>query len=191
MAALFFDLDGTLLDWNTDDWMPGAIEMLRELKQQGNQIIFMTFRGHSSVRWEYSIERTTPLLEKLGIEYQILFGVESPRIMFDDSPTYGVKVEGAKTWQDGEKTINEIVRRVEQERMPGMVKSNEIRVMNTEGITKARFEIVGPNGEAKDHCEECHQVFLDEDDAVTTLHITRGEITLCEECCRRMGNDVR
>lgn len=53
------------------------------------------------------------------------------------------------------------------------------------------FKIVGPNGEAKDYCEECGRVFEDKDEAIATLHINRGEITLCEECYRKMGNNVR
>ena len=114
MAALFFDLDGTLLDWHTNDWMPGAVEMLQKLKQEGHQIIFMTMRGHQDIDKLWSIENTLPILEKLGIEYRILFGVPSPRVMFDDSPTCGIHVN-TKQWDNGAVEVNKIVHQVKKD----------------------------------------------------------------------------
>lgn len=119
MAALFFDLDGTLLDWHTNDWKPGAIEMLQTLKQEGHQIIFMTMRGHQDIDKLWSIENTLPILEKLGIEYRILFGVPSPRVMFDDSPTYGM-LSNTKDWEDGAPMVNQVVRMAKRSELPGM-----------------------------------------------------------------------
>ena len=101
MAAFIFDIDGTLVDWHTNDWMPGALEMLRELKQEGHQIIFTTMRGHQDIDKLWSIENTLPLLEQLGIEYRILFGVPSPRMIIDDSSVHAMNVKGTKEWPPG------------------------------------------------------------------------------------------
>jgi hypothetical protein len=148
MAALIYDLDGTLVDWDTGKWMPGVPEMLRELKQEGHQIIFMTYRGYPGVDKKWSAENTLPLLEELGIEYRVLFGVPSPRIIFDDSPTACRRV-GNPDWSDGAEQVRSVISEVEGE---AVIKIRPCRVC---GSDKLLPKFVSATGEKWVHCDSC------------------------------------
>jgi hypothetical protein len=90
MAAHIFDIDGTIVNYHTGDWLEGAKELLIKIDELGHQIIFITMRGEQDEGTLWSIESTKQTilkdLDDLGIEYRILFGVKSPRVIHDDMP---------------------------------------------------------------------------------------------------------
>ena len=91
MATHFFDIDGTIVYYHTNEWLPGAKEYIQKLAHEGHQIIFITMRDKIRDKNEiWSVEnlQSTILkeLDLLGIEYGFLSNVSSPRIMHDDSP---------------------------------------------------------------------------------------------------------
>jgi len=90
MAAHIFDIDGTIVNYHTSEWLEGAKELLAEIHGKGDQIIFITMRGEQDEGTIWSIENTRNTilkdLDELGIKYQIIFGVQSPRIIHDDMP---------------------------------------------------------------------------------------------------------
>lgn len=42
--TIFFDLDGTVLRFHTNEWLPGVVEQLQLLVNAGHQVIFITSR---------------------------------------------------------------------------------------------------------------------------------------------------
>ena len=92
MGAHIFDIDGTIVNYHTSEWLEGAKELLVRLHSEGHQIIFVTMRGEHDKGTIWSIENTKNTilneLDELGIEYAIIFGVQSPRTIHDDSPIY-------------------------------------------------------------------------------------------------------
>ncbi len=92
MATHIFDIDGTIVNYHTSEWLEGAKEMLFDVYANGNDIIFITMRGEQDEGTIWSIENTKNTilkeLDKMGIRYRIFFGVQSPRILHDDSPIY-------------------------------------------------------------------------------------------------------
>lgn len=90
MAAHFFDIDGTLVNYHTSEWLEGAQEMLFDVYNEGHDIILMTMRGKQDEGTIWSIESTEKTiledLRKTGISYRIIFGVQSPRVIHDDMP---------------------------------------------------------------------------------------------------------
>ena len=89
MPAHFFDIDGTIVNYHTSEWLDGAKEKLLQLFNDGHQIIFTTMRGAQDEGTIWSIQNTKDTilkdLDELGIQYTIIFGVLSPRIFHDDS----------------------------------------------------------------------------------------------------------
>ncbi|MFA5433799.1 MAG: hypothetical protein WC319_13165 [Candidatus Paceibacterota bacterium] len=84
MKTHIFDIDGTIVDYHTNNWIDGAKELIVKLFNNGNQIIFITMRDEI---WSIENTKNTILkeLDDLGIKYIILFNVSSPRIIHDDS----------------------------------------------------------------------------------------------------------
>lgn len=88
MAAHFFDIDGTIVNYHTSEWLAGAKERIIELHKEGHQIFFITMRGIHDDGTQWSIEETTKLLKELddeGVIYMTIHNVHSPRIIHDDS----------------------------------------------------------------------------------------------------------
>jgi len=89
MSAHIFDIDGTLVKWHTNEWLPGAKEMLMRLKSNGDQVIIITMRGPQDANAEWSVERTKETIiaemKDAGINPTVIFGVQSPRILHDDN----------------------------------------------------------------------------------------------------------
>lgn len=90
MAAHIFDIDGTIVNYHTSEWLDGAKELLEEIHGKGDQIIFVTMRGEQDEGTIWSIENTKKTilkdLDELGVKYEIIFGVKSPRVIHDDMP---------------------------------------------------------------------------------------------------------
>lgn len=87
-----FDIDGTIVEFHTNKWLPNAKETIRDLFFSGSIIIFVTMRGVHDAGTEWSIERTKETilkdLDDMGIKYNIIFGVPSPRTLHDDSEIF-------------------------------------------------------------------------------------------------------
>ena len=86
MATHIFDIDGTLVHHHTSEWLPGARKMLRELVDKGHQILLITTRGPQDEHTPGSIDETKKLLKDIDFKYDILYGMQSPRVIHDDIP---------------------------------------------------------------------------------------------------------
>lgn len=103
MAAYFIDLDGTILQHSTQIPLPGALEYLNQLYRDGHQIIFTTWRGNDVFGKNhptYSQDVTLKTLKDLGIVYHdILFGIESPRVVVNDDGCHAVNRKSNQPWE--------------------------------------------------------------------------------------------
>ena len=103
MAAHIFDIDGTIVNWHTSEWLPGSIETLVDLNNEGHDIIFITMRGIQDANTIWSIDNTKNTilkdLDNLGVKYEIIFGVQSPRILHDDSEIHLDKRRTNQIWK--------------------------------------------------------------------------------------------
>ncbi len=96
MAAYFIDLDGTLFQFGTNELLPGALEELNRLKDNGDIIVLTTRRGDLEFEGHeiFGEHNTLCALEKLKIPYsQILFNLPSPRVVVNDSGAYAINVK--------------------------------------------------------------------------------------------------
>jgi len=94
MAALFFDIDGTVVNYHTSQWLEGVKEKLAALAGAGHQIIFISMRGEHDAGTEWSLEKTQMLLSELRFPFRFLHSVHSPRVLIDDG---GVKAINSRT----------------------------------------------------------------------------------------------
>ena len=85
MAAFFIDIDGTIVNYHTSEWLPLAKEKLITLNSQGHQIYFITMRGPQDEGTQWSVENTHKLLSELSFGYNLITGVHSPRFLIDDN----------------------------------------------------------------------------------------------------------
>ena len=95
MAAYFVDLDGTLFFFGTNTLTPGVKEFLKFIKDNNHQLILTTRRGKD---WEghpiFSAEKTLKALKELKIDYQqILFDIDSPRIIINDDNCSAINIK--------------------------------------------------------------------------------------------------
>lgn len=107
MAAYFLDIDGTLTEFHTNTWLPGALDMLRELHHRGDQIILMTMRcdhRDQETIWSPEMTRRTVLedLAREGIPYRVLFDVDGPRTIVDDNQVKAVQRRQNAPWSGPE-----------------------------------------------------------------------------------------
>jgi len=103
MAAYIFDIDGTLVHYHTHRWLDGAKEMLNSLHQEGHDIIFVTMRDKDRDAGKaWSVENTHKLIEELDFEPPVLFNVQSPRFIIDDSKVVAIRRKQNKTWENDE-----------------------------------------------------------------------------------------
>lgn len=102
MAAHIFDIDGTLVKWHTNEWLPGAFEMLQNITNRGDQIILITMRGPQDANTAWSVERTKETIiaemKAANMNPTIIFGVQSPRILHDDNEIKIDKRFTDQTW---------------------------------------------------------------------------------------------
>jgi len=101
MSAYIFDIDGTLVKYHTNIWLEGAKEMLIKLCREGHQIILITMRDFKRDEFkEWSPQRTMETIlnemDNEKIKFHVLWNVNSPRILCDDSH---VELEKRKTNQ--------------------------------------------------------------------------------------------
>ena len=101
MSAYIFDIDGTIVNYHTHQWIDGAREMLHTLNRKGHDIIFITMRDSiRDVDKAWSVENTYKLMEDLDFEPKaIIFNVQSPRIIIDDNKIASVRRKQNKKWE--------------------------------------------------------------------------------------------
>ena len=103
--AYFFDIDGTLVKYHTNHWLPGARKHLKHVFNAGHQIFLLTARNDN---WDegktWSPQRTRDsILKDLdddGVRYVVLFGVRSPRVLVDDSEVKIIKRQTNQPWDN-------------------------------------------------------------------------------------------
>lgn len=103
MSTYIYDIDGTLVKYHTNDWLPGALESLIQHKINGHRIILITMRDHiRDFGKEWSPQRTEETilkdLRENGISYDILYNVPSPRVIYDDSDVSAIKRKQNERW---------------------------------------------------------------------------------------------
>jgi hydroxymethylpyrimidine pyrophosphatase-like HAD family hydrolase len=91
MAAFFIDLDGTIFRFGTEEFLPNARESLLKLLQDGHQIVFTTLRGDAV--------EARKVLRKAGLNCIILTGVQSPRVVINDSGAHAIDHVTDAPWE--------------------------------------------------------------------------------------------
>ncbi len=93
MATHLIDIDGTIFKRGTNEPLPGALEMLKEMKKRGDQIIFTTLRGPNYARDSVLYDKSTiKALADHKIEYDhIIFELSSPRVVWNDDGAFAVR----------------------------------------------------------------------------------------------------
>jgi ribonucleotide monophosphatase NagD (HAD superfamily) len=91
MACFFVDLDGTLVDFGTSDPLPGAVDILLNLVNEGHQVVFTTYRpGPSSDIMD--------LLKTITAQPVVLWNIQSPRVVINDDGAYAIDHESGASW---------------------------------------------------------------------------------------------
>jgi len=83
------DLDGTVFEWGTTSFISGVPEAIRSIVAAGNDILFITMRGHphlaGSPRKLPGEEETRAVLDTIGVPYRLVWGLASGRVLIDDA----------------------------------------------------------------------------------------------------------
>lgn len=95
-GCVFMDLDGTVFNWGTNDFLPGAVAMIEVLKSHGIQIIFVTQRE--------SAEGVVQALKREGISgpHTVLACVMNPRTVANDQGAFAHLHEQDTPWDADE-----------------------------------------------------------------------------------------
>ncbi len=80
-GCVFMDLDGTIFNWGSNDFLPGAVTLIKAILKDGNQIIFTTQRP-SAIGVDLALKREG--ITGLPILSQIL----NPRLVVNDAGAY-------------------------------------------------------------------------------------------------------
>jgi hypothetical protein len=93
MAAIFLDLDGTVFEWGTENFLPGVVDTLRQWKRKGHQLIFTTQRDHT-----WAQRANYVLRDVLGSAPIVLIDVQNPRFLFNDQGATGITHPKNEAW---------------------------------------------------------------------------------------------
>lgn len=88
LGIFILDIDGTLMKHGTDEWLPGALELIEGLTTRGYEVAFVTRRGDREFSGHpvYGRASTKAALVAAGFgPNRIWFDVRSPRYLMDDS----------------------------------------------------------------------------------------------------------
>ena len=101
MASHLFDLDGTVLEYHKNKWLPGAREYICQLIYEGHWVGFWTMRGPQDIGQEWSIPNTKAFLVEQGLgDLPIMFGVPWDRHIYDDQDCYAHKLDTDQGLED-------------------------------------------------------------------------------------------
>ena len=98
MATYIFDLDGTLVEFHTNRFLPGALDMLREKAAEGHRLIVISMRAARDHAEEWSIENAVKLFNSVGINVTLLVDVPAPRMLVDDMKPTAIHRELNQAW---------------------------------------------------------------------------------------------
>lgn len=100
MATYLLDFDGVFFSYGTMEPADGAVDYVRRLKRQGNEIVFLTARKkENNDPPELAIAHTKKRLDTLGVPYDaVVEGVSSPRIVINDEGAYAINHPRNKPW---------------------------------------------------------------------------------------------
>lgn len=101
----FIDIDGTLVEHGTNELLPGALELLKQIKDSSGRVVFVTRRSNEEFDADpnYSADSAVELLRSIGMEdAPLLYGYGSPRVIIDDEEVRVIKHWANDTWSDGE-----------------------------------------------------------------------------------------
>jgi hypothetical protein len=98
MAALFCDVDGTMVSFEDGSWLPGVLEQLQAWVAAGHQLIITTRRDDSFIpprvlkQWVADMQRLFP-------GCIVLTGIHSPRVLINDDGAICVNHETNAPWK--------------------------------------------------------------------------------------------
>lgn len=102
MATHIFNIDGTLVEYNTNKWLEGALEHIQKLSNENNNIVLITSRGWKDVGTKIGVAETKETilkdLDDLNIKYTILFEASLPRVLHDSPENFFDKRELNEKW---------------------------------------------------------------------------------------------
>ncbi len=100
MATYLLDFDGVFFCYGTMTPAQGAVEYVRRLKRQGNEIVFLTARKtENNDPPQLGITATKERLEALGVPYDaVIEGLSSPRIVVNDEGAYAINHPKDAPW---------------------------------------------------------------------------------------------
>ncbi len=100
MATYLLDFDGVFFRYGTMTPAEGAVDYVRRLKRQGNDVVFLTARKtDQNDPPELAIADTKKRLEALGVPYDaVVEGVSSPRIVINDEGAYAINHPKDAPW---------------------------------------------------------------------------------------------
>jgi ribonucleotide monophosphatase NagD (HAD superfamily) len=96
MAAIFVDIDGTTMEWGTENFLPGALDELRRFREAGHQIIFTTQRKQDDR--DFNMAKLRELIALYFPESTILYHVTSPRIVMNDAGAIAINHPRDGVW---------------------------------------------------------------------------------------------
>lgn len=94
-ACYLFDIDGTLFEFGTNRWLPGASATLKALMKNGHQIILTTQRTNDIGIPEAFAEKKIPYP-------QILINVLNPRVVVNDFGAFAHDHTSNTPWTEAE-----------------------------------------------------------------------------------------
>lgn len=100
MATYLLDFDGVFFRYGTMVPADGAVDYVRRLKKEGNEVIFLTARKtHENNPPELGIADTKKRLDELAVPYDaVIEGVSSPRILINDEGAYTINHPRNAPW---------------------------------------------------------------------------------------------
>jgi len=91
MAAVFWDIDGSFTYAGTDIPLPGAVDALHWMIQEGHQVIFVTQRDNSN-SFEFMMRRK-------GFRLPVWSGIQNPRVVINDLGAQALNRETDQPWE--------------------------------------------------------------------------------------------
>jgi hypothetical protein len=100
LGAVFLDIDGTVIDWQTGKPVANAVETVNQWKRMGIQIILTTRRGNAwPMGSPFCPQETQRMLDGIGLEYDhIVYDIHSPRLVINDEGAEAIHHPASTDW---------------------------------------------------------------------------------------------